>query len=87
MEISNYGLGAPNTANALNQTVLPTTNDEDETPRVEDPDAGGPLLSHLWNWTILNNIKPIMKIGKCFMRKSFRGTWRYVIVFTVKCFY
>ncbi|EIM20835.1 hypothetical protein WALSEDRAFT_69510 [Wallemia mellicola CBS 633.66] len=83
MEISNCGLGAPNTANALNQTVLPTTNDEDETPRVEDPDAGGPLLSHLWNWTVLNNVKPIMKIGKCFMRKSFRGTWsEYILILT-----
>lgn len=79
MEISNCGLAAPHAANAINQLVVPTNipHNDDDGPAVEDPDAGAPLLSQLWNWSVLENIKPIVKIGKCFMRKSFRGSWRW----------
>ncbi|TIB38060.1 hypothetical protein E3P86_01869 [Wallemia ichthyophaga] len=88
MEISNCGLAAPHAANAINQLVVPTNipHNDDDGPAVEDPDAGAPLLSQLWNWSVLENIKPIVKFGKCFMRKSFRGSWscnsEYILILT-----
>ena len=74
MEITTAGLGPPNSGRSLNQ--YPTNNTKDDSPQVEDPDAAGPLVSKLWNYSVLDTVKPIVKSGKCFVRKSFRGGWK-----------
>ncbi|KZT73767.1 hypothetical protein DAEQUDRAFT_761746 [Daedalea quercina L-15889] len=62
--------------------ITPLTHvfeDLDEGPEpTPDPDAPIPELSSLFNWSVLEGCRPIVKCGKLFARKGFKGQYQHV---------
>ena len=54
---------------------------DDEHPPEAPPDLSAlyPAMNNLYNWCVLEGCRPIVKVGRIYMKKGLHGQYKYVI--------
>lgn len=54
---------------------------DDEHPPEAPPDSSTlyPAMHNLYNWCVLEGCRPIVKVGRIYMKKGLHGQYKYVI--------